>query len=32
MPVTNGITFGIDQLDPAKVIDGWERQLDALRE
>jgi len=32
MPVTAGITFGIDDLDAAKVAAGWERQLAALRE
>ena len=32
MPVTAGITFGIDDLDPAKVTAGWQRQLAALRE
>jgi hypothetical protein len=32
MPVTAGITFGIDDLDPAKVTAGWRRQLAALRE
>lgn len=32
MPVTSGITFGIDDPDPAGVIAGWERQLAALRE
>jgi hypothetical protein len=32
MPVTAGITFGIGDLDAAKVAAGWERQLAALRE
>jgi hypothetical protein len=32
MPVTAGITFGIDDLDPARVTAGWQRQLAALRE
>lgn len=32
MPVTAGITFGIDDLDAAKVTAGWQRQLTALRE
>ncbi len=32
MPVTAGITFGIGDLDAAKVTAGWQRQLAALRE
>lgn len=32
MPVTGGITFGLDRVDAAKVTAGWERQLAALRE
>jgi hypothetical protein len=32
MPVTAGITFGIQDLDAAKVAAGWRRQLAALRE
>jgi hypothetical protein len=32
MPVTGGITFGLDRLDTAKVAAGWQRQLAALRE
>ena len=31
LPVTGGITFGVDGGDRAKVARGWERQLAALR-
>ena len=31
LPVTSGITFGVDGGDRAKVARGWERQLAALR-
>ncbi len=31
LPVTGGITFGVDGGDRAKLARGWERQLAALR-
>lgn len=31
LPVTGGITFGVEGGDRAKVARGWERQLAALR-
>lgn len=32
MPVTSGITFGLDRGDPDKVVEAWRRQLAPLRE
>jgi len=32
MPVTGGITFGVEGADPAAVARNWQRQLAALRE
>ena len=31
MPVTTGITFGVERDDPAGVVEAWERQLAGLR-
>jgi len=31
MPVTTGITFGVERGDPAGVVEAWERQLAGLR-
>ena len=31
MPVTTGITFGVEGEDPAAVVASWERQLARLR-
>jgi len=31
MPVTTGITFGVERGDLAGVVEGWERQLAGLR-
>lgn len=32
MPVISGISFGVEEQDPAEVIDVWKTQLAALRD
>lgn len=32
MPVTSGISFGIEEPEPSQVIEMWRRQLAALRD
>lgn len=31
MPVTQPITFGVESMDPATVVESWRQQLDTLR-
>jgi hypothetical protein len=32
MPVTEGITFGVQAMDPAEVLESWQAQIQSLRE